>query len=134
MISLPPDEAPASSIGILRQEGRLKRGKANPRDPRTTTARRARAAPDGWLLFSSRRAGWLGKDDIWRARRQMDDSWHAENANGREIGQMFLLMARAFSSRAMRTAADPANCSWRTTVAGWTGRQLDRAIKAAPGD
>jgi hypothetical protein len=39
-----------------------------------------RPAPDGWLYFGSRRAGGLGKDDIWRARRQADGRWHAENA------------------------------------------------------
>ena len=39
-----------------------------------------RPAPDGWLYFGSRRAGGLGKDDIWRARRLRDGTWHVENA------------------------------------------------------
>lgn len=39
-----------------------------------------RPAPDGWLYFGSRRAGGLGKDDIWRARRNAQGAWTVENA------------------------------------------------------
>lgn len=39
-----------------------------------------RPGPDGWLYFGSRRAGGLGKDDIWRARAQADGTWQVENA------------------------------------------------------
>jgi hypothetical protein len=38
-----------------------------------------RPAPDGWLYFGSRRAGGLGKDDIWRARKERAH-WRVENA------------------------------------------------------
>lgn len=39
-----------------------------------------RPASDGWLYFGSRRAGGIGKDDIWRARREKDGHWQVENA------------------------------------------------------
>jgi hypothetical protein len=39
-----------------------------------------RPASDGWLYFGSRRAGGLGKDDIWRARQTSDSEWIVENA------------------------------------------------------
>lgn len=39
-----------------------------------------RPASDGWLYFGSRRAGGLGKDDIWRARQATDGEWTIENA------------------------------------------------------
>lgn len=35
---------------------------------------------DGWLYFGSSRPGGLGRTDIWRARRNPDGSWTAENA------------------------------------------------------
>ena len=38
-----------------------------------------RPAADGWLYFGSRRAGGLGQDDIWRARR-IRGRWQVENA------------------------------------------------------
>jgi hypothetical protein len=38
-----------------------------------------RLAPDGWLYFGSRRAGGLGKDDIWRARESGSGQWTVEN-------------------------------------------------------
>lgn len=38
-----------------------------------------RPARDGWLYFGSRRLGGFGKDDIWRARKQMR-GWVVENA------------------------------------------------------
>ena len=38
-----------------------------------------RPAADGWLYFGSRRAGGLGKDDIWRARSE-HGRWRVENA------------------------------------------------------
>lgn len=40
----------------------------------------SRRTADGWLYFGSRRAGGLGKNDIWRARQEADGSWHVENA------------------------------------------------------
>lgn len=39
-----------------------------------------RPAADGWLYFGSRRPGGLGKDDIWRARREVGGDWRVENA------------------------------------------------------
>jgi hypothetical protein len=39
-----------------------------------------RPASDGWLYFGSRRAGGLGKDDIWRARQAASGEWIVENA------------------------------------------------------
>jgi len=41
-----------------------------------------RPAADGWLYFGSRREGGLGKDDIWRARRNVAGRWHAEHVDG----------------------------------------------------
>ncbi|MES2256426.1 MAG: hypothetical protein V4559_15470 [Pseudomonadota bacterium] len=35
---------------------------------------------DGWLYFGSRRSGGMGKDDIWRAHKNSDESWIVENA------------------------------------------------------
>jgi hypothetical protein len=39
-----------------------------------------RLAADGWLYFGSNRPGGLGKNDIWRARRDPDGAWRVENA------------------------------------------------------
>ncbi len=39
-----------------------------------------RPAADGWLYFGSRRAGGLGKDDIWRAKQATGGEWTVENA------------------------------------------------------
>lgn len=39
-----------------------------------------RPASDGWIYFGSRRAGGLGKDDIWRARQAASGEWIVENA------------------------------------------------------
>lgn len=38
-----------------------------------------RPGPDGWLYFGSDRAGGVGKTDIWRARRNQEGAWIAEN-------------------------------------------------------
>jgi hypothetical protein len=38
-----------------------------------------RLAPDGWLYFGSSRPGGLGKNDIWRARKDAKGVWTAEN-------------------------------------------------------
>lgn len=40
-----------------------------------------RPASDGWLYFGSRRAGGLGKDDIWRAKHGRSGKWVVENAD-----------------------------------------------------
>lgn len=39
-----------------------------------------RPASDGWMYFGSRRAGGLGKDDIWRAKQTSQGEWIVENA------------------------------------------------------
>lgn len=38
-----------------------------------------RPTADGWLYFGSDRPGGLGKNDIWRARRDAAGAWTAEN-------------------------------------------------------
>lgn len=39
-----------------------------------------RWGPDGWLYFGSSRPGGFGRTDIWRARRDAQGNWTAENA------------------------------------------------------
>lgn len=39
-----------------------------------------RLAADGWLYFGSNRPGGMGKNDIWRARRDAAGAWQVENA------------------------------------------------------
>lgn len=41
-----------------------------------------RPAPDGWLYFGSGREGGRGKDDIWRARRDVRGRWRVEHVGG----------------------------------------------------
>jgi len=82
-----------------------------------------RPALDGWLYFGSKRAGGLGKNDIWRARLDASGRWRVENA-GPSIntdGNEYEALASPDGQRLIIAADDGLYESYKTAN-GWSPR------------
>jgi hypothetical protein len=82
-----------------------------------------RLAPDGWLYFGSRRAGGLGKDDIWRARENAPGHWTVENVSAvNTAGDEYEPLPSPDGKR-MIVMADGGLYESRLGEGGWSARE-----------
>jgi hypothetical protein len=84
-----------------------------------------RLAPDGWLYFGSKRAGGLGGNDIWRARRDAAGRWAAENLGPavNTAADEFEPLLSADGSRMIVATGDGFYESVLRTPDGWSARR-----------